>query len=107
MKKKYFISILILFCGVAVIVGCSILLKHKDEKNMERDGNVLIHNIEQFSVQHNRLPESDEILESETESGRGPFYKKISNQTYIVYFTLGFDEYYTYKSETKIWDYQP
>ncbi len=105
MKKKYFISILILFCGIAVFVGCSILIKHKDEKRMQHDGNVLVHNIEQFSVQHNRLPESNEMLE--TESSIGPFYKKISNQTYIVYFTLGFDEYYTYKSETKIWDYQP
>ncbi len=105
MKKKCFISILILFCGVVCIVGCFVGIKYKDEKNMERDGDVLIHKVEQFSVNHKRLPEMSEILE--TESGIGPFYKKISSQKYIIYFVLGFDEYYTYNSETKIWDYQP
>ena len=61
--------------------------------------------IENYRTTHNRLPQDQAELGIGDEQGIGPFYVKIDSNKYMVYFGLGFDENYTYYSETKEWSY--
>lgn len=77
----------------------------KEEAKYREDGECVITAIENYRTTHNRLPQDQAELGIGYEQGIGPFYVKIDSNKYMVYFGLGFDENYTYYSETKEWSY--
>lgn len=64
---------------------------------------VLIDLVEKYQVETGQLPNDWRDINFGDESGTGPFYEKTSDNTYRVYFCIGFDEYYIYLSRTKKW----
>ena len=74
---------------------------------MEQHGCKMIEIVDSFYVLHNRLPEYQEITHAEDEHDLGPFYEKISESSYSIYFCLGPDEYYMYNSKRQEWNYYP
>ena len=74
---------------------------------MEKDGYEIVQRVEIFFSIHNKTPENNDLTKFEDEHGIGPFYEKKSDSTYIVYFSLGFDDFYIYDSGNQEWNYFP
>ncbi len=39
--------------------------------------------------------------------GIGSYYEKLNDSCYRIFFSVGFDDYFEYSSETKMWKYWP
>lgn len=85
MKKTIKISFLILI----FIFFCIESFQFFENSQYKKDGQHLIDNID---INDNM--------------GNGPYYKKINNSEYVVFFCVGFDKYYVYSSRKKEWNYQ-
>ena len=104
MKKKVILGIFIL---VIICFTTIRLLGYLEYKSYKDKGAVLVEKVEEYKAKHNKLPKSEEDIDFTFEMGNGPFYEKIDSLRYIVYFSIGFDEYFTYSSETKEWENTP
>ncbi|MBO4691107.1 MAG: hypothetical protein J5621_09580 [Paludibacteraceae bacterium] len=102
---KRLVIIFAIFCLLAVSAYAVVSIR--ETTRMEKDGGMLIQNIEAFYAEHGRLPDNSELSGSENEHGTGPFYEKTSDLTYSIYFCMGFDSYYKYDSDNKEWYYFP
>jgi hypothetical protein len=68
-----------------------------------KTGNEIVSRIETYRTTQGRLPEAlSEIGFEETDSG--PFYKKIDNTQYCVWFGTTLGESETYNSHTRKWE---
>lgn len=69
----------------------------------ENKSRVLIGKIELYRSIHKRLPDSIESLGEEETMSDGPFYVKVNNSEYMIYFGIGFDNYKVYHSKNQQW----
>ncbi len=93
---------------VAVILsGVFVYFRNAENKTYKTKGNLLIEKVELYKSQNSRLPKSLEELNIEPEMGEGPYYEKIDSVKYIVYFNIGFDNTFTYFSDTETWKETP
>ena len=86
--------------AISLLYGCSADFAYREEREK---GQVLIDLVEKYQVETGQLPNDWRDINFGDESGIGPFYEKTSDNTYRVYFCIGFDEYYIYQSRTKKW----
>jgi len=78
-------------------------MRYRENVQYEAEGNRLINKIETYQSIHHRLPDNLADLNEEGLMSIGPYYEKISEERYQVYFCIGFDTYKTYDSETEEW----
>ena len=102
MKKAIKISFLILI----FIFFCIGSLQKIENSQYKKDGQHLIDNIDDFFKNHQYYPDSINDIDINDNMGNGPYYKKINNSEYVVYFCVGFDKYYVYSSRKREWNYQ-
>ena len=84
-----------------------VIVRTKARLDYEKQGQALISLIEQYYLSYGKWPQDVRDVNWEEEMGIGPFYRLENDSTYIVYFCLGFDEYYQYDSSLKSWSYFP
>ncbi|HBK70122.1 MAG TPA: hypothetical protein DDZ39_00435 [Flavobacteriaceae bacterium] len=100
MKKTltYILIITILISGVYFVL-IQLQLRGYKEK-----GNVLIEKVYNFNKENGSLPNSHDDLECDLEMGEGPYYKKLNDTVFIVYFNIGFDDSIIFNSREKKWE---
>ena len=103
MMNKFYIT-LALLVAFAIIILC---LRKKQETTYIKEGEVLIDMIETYKEQTGELPDSVCNLNVAETMQTGPYYLKLDNTNYQVYFCLGFDEYFVYDSKKRKWTYSP
>ncbi len=98
--RKVLIIILSVFI---LIILCIFFMRYRENMQYEAKGQELINKIESFQRVNNKLPENLEDLGEEESMSIGPYYEKIDEHRYKVYFCIDFDIYKTYNSDTKEW----
>ena len=92
---------------ILIILFTYTSFKYLERKKYEDLGNELINKIELYGTTNSKLPESVKDLNLDIEMGEGPYYKKLDNNTYEVYFNIGFDNSsIIYKSNSKNWKFK-
>ena len=107
MKAIKFILILLFSAGI-IYLGLRYYAIEKDKDTLEAKGQVLIKKVEKFQNENKMLPDTDDFGKEYIVVGvyTGPFYKKVNDRSYIIYFTFGFDhDTYMYDSKTKKWKF--
>jgi hypothetical protein len=106
-KMKKIILILLLSVGITYL-GLRYYEIEKDKSICEAKGQVLIEKVEDFKTKNKILPDTDNfgkeyiVEDVYTE----PFYKKVDDNSYIIYFNFGFDtDTYIYDSKTRTWKF--
>jgi len=102
--KKYIIGILILIVAIVIFIFS---MQRWDEYKMEKRGNEVVSKVEQFRKDYGRLPESRGEMGLQDGETVQPYYIKRSDSSYEVYYTLGFDTGYIYRSDTQHWEDYP
>lgn len=97
---KYFC---IVVGALLLLVGGYLLLVYYEDKSYKDRGNGLVEQVELFKKKNNRLPSSIADMGLEETMNDGPFYEKKSDTTYVVYFSVGFDDSFLYESTLKQW----
>jgi len=100
MKRKvvYFLIIIII-----IIVSVFTFLKRQELSNYKEKGNKLVEMIYEFKKINFRLPNSVSEVKTDIEMGEGPYYEKINDTTFIVFFNIGFDDKIIFNSNSKRW----
>ena len=100
---------IILGLGVVLLAGvvASSYLRFAEKVSYERKGMELVEKVESYYYKYEILPKTAKELDFIAEVGEGPYYEKISDLKYSVYFSIGFDDAYVYYSDTKKWKYFP
>lgn len=102
MKLNFILSASLIVALSAFLLSCDFFSKKSARMKM---GEEVIAKVEAFKKDKGRLPESSkEMGIVETEAGP-VFYQKKSHSRYIVSFSIGFDETYSYDSDTKEWQF--
>ncbi|MEW2922283.1 hypothetical protein AB1A65_12490 [Muricauda sp. ANG21] len=105
MKKKVIISI-----GIAILlfIGSIFTFRISERNDHEREGEALILKIEAYKKKNDSLPETiKDIDHSNVEMGEGPYYEKITDTDYRIYFNIGFDKQLIFSSKTGKWEDEP
>jgi hypothetical protein len=103
-KKKWVFGMLSL--SIAAIVIYFLAVDYENKEYQER-AFALIATVENHRVTHKVLPNNHEDLKDiPTIENDGPYYQKINDSIYEIFFTIGFDEAYVYNSAKKDWAYQ-
>lgn len=74
---------------------------------MENEGQIIIDLVEDYKANQGQLPESLGDIGYEENMGEGPYYEIMDSSECRVYFTIGFDELYQYRSGKNQWDKFP
>lgn len=98
---KYFIGI------IALVFILIFILRFSEKGTYKSKGMKIVRDIENFRKTNGRLPISFKEISLSNEMGEGPYYKKESDSTYIVYFNIGFDNSLIFKSSSKKWEEKP
>ena len=102
--KKIVIGISVI---LLIVVAVVFYLRSTENQSYKERGNQLIEKVETYKEQHGKLPETVADLDVEPEMGEGPYYEKIDDSKYTVYFNIGFDNTLTYYSDTGEWKENP
>ena len=94
----------VLFVSTTIIL-CIFFMRYRENMQYEAKGQELINKIELFQDTNNKLPENLKDLGEKESMSIGPYYEKIGENRYKVYFCIDFDIYKTYDSATKKWTY--
>lgn len=78
-------------------------MKNNEYNNFEKKGNKMVEKVYQYKKKYNKLPTIISDFTSEIEMGQGPYYKKLSDTIFIVYFNIGFDDKLIFNSAEKVW----
>lgn len=87
---------------LAILAGVR-YLQYQENKIYEKKGQVLIDKIESYRRIHKRLPNSIESLGERETMSNGAYYEKVNDNTYKIYFCIGFDDYKVYNSKDNKW----
>lgn len=63
----------------------------------------MIKEIYEFKAINYRLPNTISELKAKIEMGQGPYYEKLNDTTFIVFFNIGFDDKIIFNSNEKKW----
>lgn len=98
--KKILVYIVII---AVTIIGFFLLLKKQELYSYKERGNELIRKIHKFEKVNHKLPNSISDFEVDTEMGEGPYYEKLNDTIFIVYFNIGFDDKLIFDSNKNDW----
>ena len=91
-----------LFILIFIIVFA--VFKKQEFSNYKEKGSVVVEKIFNFKKLNSRLPNSISEFEINLEMGEGPYYEKLNDTTFIVFFNIGFDDKIIFNSNKKIWE---
>jgi uncharacterized protein YxeA len=99
--KKFYIYIIIIW----IIIFSSILFfRNKEYHNFVKKGNKMISKVYLYKKKHNKLPDSTSNFTVNSEMGQGPYYEKLNDTIFIVYYNIGLDhDQLIFNSSTKEW----
>jgi hypothetical protein len=91
---------------VSLLVLGSVLGMLSCKSGTQKLGEQVVAKVEEFRQTHGKLPESlDEIgIQVKSESDPPVYYRKESNDHYIVWYGLSLGESMVYDSQTKKWE---
>lgn len=98
--KKTIIYILI---TIIIISSFFFILRNYHLYSYQQKGNELIKEIYEYKKDNHKLPNSISDFKFYTEMGEGPYYEKLNDTTFIVYFNIGFDDQIIFNSNIKGW----
>ena len=98
--KKYLI---IIFTILISIISLIYFFKIREFNNYKTVGNKIIEKVFLYKKINKELPNSISDFDSNKEMGEGPYYEKIDDTTFIVYFNIGFDDKIFYNSNDGEW----
>lgn len=100
MKKIVIYTFIICFALFLLLV----FLKKREKDNYIKKGDKIISMVLNHQKVYKELPNNlSDIFHSE-EMGEGPYYEKLNDSTFIVYFNIGFDDKFTYNSKYNKWE---
>ncbi|MBE7696476.1 hypothetical protein [Tenacibaculum finnmarkense] len=100
MKKRYIYIIII----CVFIFSCILFLRNKESYSYVEKGNEMINKVYLYKKEHKKFPDSTSNFIINTEMGQGPYYKKLNDTVFIVYYNLGLDhDQLIFNSFTKEW----
>jgi hypothetical protein len=99
--RKITISILII---LTIIVIVFLFLRHEELSSYKEKGNKMVRQIYKFEKINHTLPNSISDFQVDTEMGEGPYYEKLNDSIFIVYYNIGFDDKITFTSNKKTWE---
>lgn len=100
MKLKFILGLAFTVMLSLAVSSCESYLK----RQVEKDAEILITQIEAFQKENGRLPETLMEIGKKREELEGPFsYTKESSTRYTLYTLLSLESAYIYDSETKKW----
>tara|TARA_R110001583_G_C5395752_1_gene385209 strand:- start:204 stop:506 length:303 start_codon:yes stop_codon:yes gene_type:complete len=99
--KKIIVYIIII---TAIVVGLFLFLRKQELNSYKEKGNQLIIKIYEFEKVNHKLPNSISDFKVDSEMGEGPYYEKLNDTTFKVYFNIGFDDKITFNSNKKEWE---
>lgn len=88
------------FISLLVIIA----LRNFESNSYKNRATVFIEQVEKFKTTNGVLPNTISECGLSEEMGDGPYYKKINDDFYMVYFNIGFDDAVVYYSDTKTWE---
>ena len=88
---------------VIIIITTIMVMSYMENEKYERVGGELINKIELYRNTHHKLPDNLEETNYVEVMDIGPYYEKIDEHSYRVYFCLGFDNYKMYDSRNRSW----
>lgn len=100
MYKKIILTIIFLI----LLVLTYYYLSHNQIQRYKTKGNFIIDQVYDFKKRNGYLPHSYKDFNQDEEMGEGPYYKKLNDTTFEVYFNIGFDDSIIYNSSTKKWE---
>ncbi|WP_036385383.1 hypothetical protein [Muricauda sp. MAR_2010_75] len=101
MKKVILFSVLALL----LLFGSTFVFKLSERNAYKSRGEALILKVETYKKKNDSLPETiKDIDQSNVEMEEGPYYDKISDTDYRIYFNIGFDKQLVYSSKTRKWE---
>jgi hypothetical protein len=104
MKLKFILGLAFTVMLSLAVSSCESYQK----RQIEKDGEILITQIEAFKKENGRLPETLMEIGKKREELDGPFiYIKMSPTKYELQSMLSMDSSYHYDSETKKWTKKP
>ena len=86
-----------------IIFSAILFLKNKEYHNYVEKGNKTVKKVYQYKKNHKKLPNIISDFSSEIEMGQGPYYEKLNDTLFNVYFNIGFDDKFIFNSYTKEW----
>ncbi len=106
--SKYITKTLITLAAVLIILTAIIyFLRLKERNDYINIATPLIEKIEAYIYTNHKLPSDVYEIGEEEKMGIGPYYEKLNDSCYRIFFSIGFDDYFEYSSETKMWKYKP
>lgn len=104
MKKAIIITVI----SVVVLVSIWAILASLEYNSYVDKGQAMIDRVESYIESVGQIPDSRKLFDPyNAEMGQGPYFEKINNEEYIIYFNLGFDDRLIYNSNTKEWKEKP
>jgi len=94
---------------VALLAAASAVVIYEQRMEDERrkaEGEKLIERVEEHRRLTGRLPDVIADLGLDETMGVGPCYERIDSAVFMVYFSLGFDGAFAYRSDTGEWSYE-
>lgn len=98
--KKIYIYLMII---CVVIFSIFFFLRHKEQNNYIKKGNIIVNKVYQYKKEFKKLPNTISELTNILEMGEGPYYEKLNDSTFIVFYNIGFDDKFIYNSNKKEW----
>jgi len=92
--------VILLGTVLSIVLWQPVWLLHRQEL---KTGNEIVVRVESFRKGHAHLPETLKDVGMDEEN-LNVFYRRISNDEYIVWFGIGVGESETYNSRTKKWE---
>ena len=99
--KKLFIYLFIIFFAIYLIF---LFLRFKENKSYIEKGNKIVNKIYEYKTIHKKLPNKLSDIYLDLEMGEGPYYKKMSDSIFIVFYNIGFDDKIIFKSNLNKWE---
>lgn len=102
--KPFKIAAVLSAVAVVVVWGC---MCRMERCKMVVEGNRMVKTVEKYRLENGILPNTAADMGIEERMDKGPYYEKTGDGDYKITFAIGFDDEFSYCSDTKKWRYRP
>ncbi|RPD96681.1 hypothetical protein EGM88_09995 [Aureibaculum marinum] len=102
--KKIVISI---SGSLILIIAAYFFLRKSQLNDYKERGDIIVQKVKNYKFRNGNLPNSVIDINSDLEMGEGPYYEKLNDTVFIVYFNIGFDDMLLYNSSKNEWESKP
>ena len=102
MKKAIKFIIVIL----SLLILFILVLKQIELRDYKGKGDVMLEKISNYKKLNGELPNNSTDFFYSNEMGEGPYYEKINDSRFVVFFNIGFDNKLKFNSISEKWYYE-